>query len=80
MKTVHLISHCTAIIIMMAEALPTKKGRGAMDREIFTLASKFSNKLSIFPNKDDGYCFPSDTRDFHPSAYCRKAFYIVYDV
>jgi hypothetical protein len=43
-------------------------GGGAMDREMFTLASKFSNKLSVFPNKDEVRCFPSDTRDFHPSA------------
>jgi hypothetical protein len=61
-------NHDVTLNKMAAEALPTKKGRGAMDREIFTLASKFSNKLSIFPNKDEGYCFPSDTRDFHPSA------------
>ncbi len=32
------------------------------------LASKFSDKLSEFPNKDKGWCFPSDTRDYHPSA------------
>jgi hypothetical protein len=48
---------------MASAALPTEK-----DREMFTLASKFSDKLSAFPNKDEGCCFPSDTRDFHPSA------------
>jgi hypothetical protein len=40
-----------------------------MDREMFTVASKFSDKLSAFPNKDEGYCFPSDTsaRNYRPS-------------
>jgi hypothetical protein len=28
---------------MASEALPTKKGRGAMDREIYTLVTKFSD-------------------------------------
>jgi hypothetical protein len=48
---------------MASAAFSTKN-----DREMFALASKFSDKLSAFPNKDEGWCFTSDTGDFHPSA------------
>ncbi len=37
-----------------------------MDRKCFTLASKCSDKLLAFPNKDEGSCFPSDTGGFSP--------------
>jgi hypothetical protein len=59
---------------MASAAFSTKN-----DREMFTLASKFSDKLSAFPNKDEGWCFPSDTRDFHHQ-HCRKTFSTVNDV
>jgi hypothetical protein len=48
------LTHCstmsTVTFKMASEALQTKNERGAMDREIFTLASKFSEKWSAFPN------------------------------
>jgi hypothetical protein len=53
---------------MASEALQTKNVKGAMDREMFTLASKFSERLSAFPNEDEECCFPSETRDFNLSA------------
>ncbi len=62
--------HCsflsTATFKMASEALMAKKGRGVMDRKCFTLASKCSDKLFAFPNKDEWSCFPSDTGGFSP--------------
>ena len=50
---------------MASEALMAKKGRGAMDRKCFTLASNCSDKLLAFPNKDEGSCFPSEAVDMN---------------
>ncbi len=71
--TLALNRHGSAAQFTAAPCLPTKKVRGAMGREMFTLASQFSDKLSAFLNRR-GVLFSIGYQGFSPISLVGKHF------